>query len=196
MPSRLCASLATHGVYLWMRLGVFQKLLRVVGQGHVIGLRGEYGNVLRAVVGLVMVNVMYALAGQKEPAQLGLGHKAMLIDIAVAVGGWMIWSINVNVPALVCVAPALPIGTVWPLASIVTMTATKTSVFSFVDAAISMVAFGNRGNLPTTALAKAIWVRFLLHLPTGMIHLFGRFGPGPVASNVAMPFGNLCTTTA
>ena len=195
MPHFLRSSLSAFGANLRVFLGILDKLGRAVNR-HVVGLRGEYGNVLWSVVGLVMVQVVNTLLGQKVSPQLGLGHKAMLIDIPVSIRGGIVRRIHVHVPAFMDKAPALPPGAVWPFVALASMTLTVSVVLPSADATIQAAGCSNGRDLTTTARAQARGIGFLLDRPTSAIHLFGRVGPGPVASDVATPFGNLCTTTA
>ena len=195
MPSRLRTSLSALRANLWMILGILDKLGRAMDR-HVVGVRSEYGNVLRSVVSLVMVQVMNALSGQKIAPQLGFGHEAMLIDISVSIRGGIVWRIHVHVPALVGIATALPPGTIWTLKSFGSMALAISIMLSSTYTTLRVAGRGNGRDLTATTHTQARRIWFLLDLPASMIHLFGRFGPGPVALDVTMPFGNLCTTTA
>jgi len=163
---------------------------------HVVGVRGEYGNVLRSVVGLVMVQVVNALFGQKVSSQLGLGHKAMLIDIPVSVRSGIVRRIHVHVSAFMDKAPALPPGAVWPFKTLCSVTLAIPVVLPSANATFRVAGCGDGRDLTAAAHTQSRGIRILLDFPTGAMHLFGRVGPGPVASDVATPFGNLCTATA
>ncbi len=195
MPSCLCSSFSAFRADLRVFLSIRDKLWRAMNR-HMVGLRGKDGNVLGSVVGLVMVQVMDALGRQKVSPQPGLGYKAMLIDIPVSVRGGIVWCIHVHVPALVDKAPTFPSGAVWPLETLSSMASAISVMLPSADATFRVAGCGDGRDLTATTHAQSRGVRGLLDLPAGAIHLFGRFGPGPVASDVAMPFGNLCTTTA
>ena len=196
MPHRLCSSLSALGSNLRMFFGVLHEATWIVGLSHVIGLRGEYGNVLRSVVGLDVVQVMNPLTWQKVTSQLCFSHKAVLVDVSVSIRGGMVWRVNVDVSALVGIAPALPSVAVWPFVALASVPTAILGVLSLVNATISMIRLCDGRNLTAAAHTQPRGIRNLLGLPTSLIHLFGRFGPGPVALNVAVPFGNLGTTTA
>ena len=176
MPSRLSASLTSLGAKLRMRLGIFNELRRAVTR-HVVGLRGEYGNILRTVVGLVMIQMMDALVRQKVSPQLGLGHKAMLINVPISVGGRMVRRIDVNIPGFVGIASALPSGAIRAFVPLSPMTTAVSVMLPNTNATFGMTGRGNGRDLAATTHAQSRGVWGLLDCPTSMIHVLGRFGP-------------------
>ena len=193
-PALPSANLAKLTVLFGVLLMVFRKL-PIPMQLLVGRLAREHNDVLFPIVGFGAVDVVYPLIRKQESPKHLLGNEAMLVDIALTVGKWMIGGIDVNVSASMHKSAAVPFVAFGPAFGAVLMTTEIRQMLAFVVTALRMVHGGYRRFLSAAAKAQAGFVSND-GLPSGCKHEFGRFRSSPVAPDKLLARGRRETTTA